>query len=141
MVNNVLVGADPELFLEKDGEIISAEGVIGGTKYKPKPISEEGHCIQEDNVMIEFNIPASDSCETFVENINFVKDYLNATVTLQGCNLNISASAELNPKYLQTEQAKLFGCEPDYNVYLKKVNTPPSKGGNLRSCGKMSATL
>jgi len=135
MVKNILIGADPELFLEKDGEIISAEGYIGGTKNEPIPISDEGHAIQEDNVLVEFNIPASESAEDFIANINFVKDYLNALVELQGCKLNNSASAVIDKKYLQTAQAKLFGCEPDYNVYLRAMNEPPKAGGQLRTCG------
>ncbi len=135
MITDLLIGADPELFLEKDGEIISAEGLIGGTKYEPKPISDKGHCIQEDNIMIEFNIPASASEEDFVDNINYVKDYLEVLAEVQGGKLNFEASANLDKKYLKTEQAKMFGCEPDYNVYLKKANIAPKKGGTLRTCG------
>jgi hypothetical protein len=135
MITNILIGTDPELFLEKDGEIISAEGLIGGTKYEPIPISDKGHAIQEDNIMVEFNIPASDSAVDFVNNINFVKDYLNVLTEIRGCKLNYSASAEINPKYLKTPQAKLFGCEPDFNVYLKAMNEAPKAGGNLRTCG------
>lgn len=135
VVENLLLGADPELFLEKDGEIVSAEGLIGGTKNAPKKISDAGHAIQEDNVMIEFNIPPSDSLENFTDNIQFVKDYLTTLANVQGGVLNFSASAMLDPKYLQTEQAKLFGCDPDLNVWQKRVNDPPRAGGNLRTCG------
>jgi len=135
MITNVLIGADPELFLEKNEEIVSAEGLIGGTKHHPKYISEEGHAIQEDNVMIEFNIPASKTKEEFRTNINFVKDYLEALVRIQGGKLNFQAAAELDPKYLQTPQAKLFGCDPDLNVHLKDLNEPPMAGGRLRTCG------
>ena len=135
MIKNLLIGADPELFLERDGEIISAEGLIGGTKREPKPISDEGHFIQEDNIMVEFNIPPCDSVESFVYNINFVKEYLDTLAQIQNSKLNFSASAELDPKYLQTPQAKMFGCEPDYNVHLKEVNEPPEATTNSRSCG------
>lgn len=135
VVENLLLGADPELFLEKNGEIVSAEGLIGGTKQAPKKISYEGHAIQEDNVMIEFNIPPSYNLENFTENIQFVKDYLTTLAGVQGGSLNFSASAELDPKYLQTDQAKLFGCDPDLNVWQKCVNQAPAAGGNLRTCG------
>jgi len=135
MIKNVTLGADPELFLEVNGEIISAEGLIGGTKEEPRAISEDGHYIQEDNVMIEFNIPPSGSSLDFKNNINQVKDYLEALATIHGGKLNISASAELDPKHLQTEQALLFGCDPDLNVHLKEFNIAPQAGGNLRTCG------
>jgi hypothetical protein len=134
-MENIKIGADPELFLERDGEIISAEGMIGGTKDIPKAISKAGHAIQEDNVMVEFNIPPSETREDFIFNINFVKSYLDTLAEMKGCKLNFSASAELDPKYLATDQAQHFGCEPDFNVYLRGENTPPCGTGELRSCG------
>ncbi len=134
-MNNIKIGADPELFLAKDGEIISAEGLIGGTKKEPRAISNEGHAVQEDNIMIEFNIPASESREDFIFNINFVKSYLETLAGMKGCTLNFDASAELDAKYLSTDQAQEFGCEPDFNVYLKDENPRPEGTGSLRSCG------
>ncbi len=135
MVKNFTVGADPELFLSKNGEIISAEGMIGGTKDKPKYISDEGHAIQEDNVMVEFNVPPCDNPKALVREINFVKDYLNQLAFMYDCKLEIKASATLDKKYLRTKQAKMFGCDPDFNVYLKDMNTPPKAGGCMRTCG------
>ena len=131
------VGADPELFVEdSDGNIISAEGMIGGTKEEPIPISENGHAIQEDNIMVEFNIPPCYSEDEFVSHLNHVEDHLNTMLELQNnCKLNYSASAELDEKYLQTDQAKMFGCEPDFNVHLKCPNDSPNPATNLRTCG------
>tara|TARA_R110000850_G_scaffold104155_10_gene214441 strand:- start:949 stop:1752 length:804 start_codon:yes stop_codon:yes gene_type:complete len=134
-VTNIKLGCDPELFLEKNNKIVSAEGLIGGTKHKPKLISEEGHAIQEDNVMIEFNIPASSDKKSFKDNINFVISYLETLVSIIGCKLNFSASAILDPRELNTVQSKMFGCEPDYNVYLKKENDSPSSSTTLRTAG------
>lgn len=134
-VKNIFIGADPELFLKKDNEIVSAEGIIGGTKYEPKPIDKLGNAIQEDNVMIEFNIPPCNTKKYFLQNINFVKNYLSTFVKLKGYELSILSSANLDKKYLKSKQAKTFGCEPDYNVYLKDVNIPPSSKGTLRTCG------
>jgi hypothetical protein len=135
MIKNIKLGADPELFLKREGEIISAEGLIGGTKEEPKSISEEGHCIQEDNVMVEFNIPPSTTEESFVDNINFVKEYLAILAAVQNSTLNISASNILDKKWLQTEQARRFGCEPDYNVWKKSVNDSPAPDTCLRTAG------
>ncbi len=139
--NKITLGCDPELFLEKDGEIISAEGLVGGTKQEPLPITGEGHCIQEDNVMVEFNIPPSNNVDEFRNNINLVKTHLKEKFEADNISLNYSASAMLDKKYLKTEQARTFGCEPDFNVWLRAPNTPPRAGGRLRSCGKMPATL
>ncbi len=134
-IESVTLGCDPEIFLEKNGEIISAEGLIGGTKHEPRPISDNGHTVQEDNIAIEYNIPASKTSQEFIDNNNFVKDYLETYVAALGCNLSITASAILDKKYLQSEQAQTFGCEPDFNVWTQSVNEPPQPGGNLRSSG------
>ncbi len=136
-IKNRTIGADPELFVEdKNGNIISAEGMIGGTKENPKKISKKGHAIQEDNIMVEFNIPPSYSEDEFVSNLNQVEEYLNTMLRLKNnCKLNYNASAELDEKYLNTEQAKMFGCEPDFNVYLKDINPCPNPNTNLRTCG------
>lgn len=134
-MKNIKIGADPELFLAKDGQVTSAEGVIGGTKEEPQPISEDGHAIQEDNVMIEFNIPACTTSEDFVNNIEFVKDYLETMVGLKGYGLDFRASAIFPMTQLRTEQAMRFGCEPDFNVYLGDENKPPESTGDLRCCG------
>tara|TARA_R110000822_G_scaffold73853_12_gene177624 strand:+ start:103 stop:906 length:804 start_codon:yes stop_codon:yes gene_type:complete len=135
MIKNIKLGADPELFLERDGEIISAEGLVGGTKDKPKAISKDGHFIQEDNVMVEFNIPPSETEEQFVDGINFVKDFLVVLASLQNAVLNICASAILNKKWLNTDQAKMFGCDPDFNVWTKLVNDAPYALTQLRTAG------
>lgn len=139
MIKNVKLGADPELFLVRNGEIISAEGLIGGTKEEPKPISKKGHFIQEDNVMVEYNIPPVDTEEDFVSEHKFVLDYLTILANLQdGAKLAIQASGELDRKYLQSDQAKTFGCEPDFNAWKQQFNPEPSKevqNGTLRTCG------
>lgn len=136
MIKNVKIGADPELFIERNNKVISAEGLFGGTKESPKPIGEEGFAIQEDNVMVEFNIPASSTSEEFVENINYGKDYISNMCKLYG-DLSISdkASADLSEEELSSPQACQFGCESDFNVYSGKINTPPTPEGTMRCAG------
>lgn len=135
LITNVTLGSDPELFLKKENIIISAVGKIGGTKHEPQPISDSGHAIQEDNIAIEYNIPACKNETEWIDNHNFVKSYLDNLVTGMGCELDFSASAKLSDQELDSDQAKLFGCEPDFNVWLQRVNDPPEPGGNLRVCG------
>lgn len=134
--SKITVGCDPEMFLENDkGNIVSAEGLIGGTKTEPRPISDKGHSVQEDNIMVEFNIPPSKTSDDFISNINFVKDYLNDYVGQYGLKLNYLASSLISKEYLNTKQAKTFGCEPDFNVYLQDINPSPKSNTQLRSCG------
>jgi len=135
MIKDVTIGADPELFFEKDGEIISVEGLIGGTKKEPRPITDDGHSVQEDNIMAEFNIPPSNTRQDFIDHIEFVKGYLSLVANKNNAKLNFSASANIDRKYLKTKQALEFGCEPDFNFYSKRSNEKPSSRSTLRTCG------
>ena len=82
LIKNVLIGADPEMFLysEQYHKFVPVCGLIGGTKKKPLPITDEGHAVQEDNVMVEYCIPPSVTLEEFLKHINFTKDYINETL-------------------------------------------------------------
>lgn len=133
---NIKLGADPEFFLYDNIKetVISAEGLIGGTKKEPIPISDVGHCIQEDNVMAEFNIPPAIDAVSFSRDIQFVLDYVDDMVG-DSISPYIKPSFELDSEYLQTTQSKLFGCEPDMNVWLRARNCKPSSKTNLRTCG------
>lgn len=135
---NITIGSDPELFLsDNTGKLISAVGLIGGTKENPRPISEVGHAVQEDNVAVEFNIPPSNSAREFVEHLNFVLSHLEHRAKSLGLKFaeNIAA-ASFPVDQLQTPEAMVFGCEPDYNAWTGKVNPRPhAEDFTLRSCG------
>lgn len=134
-IKNISIGADPELFIKNNDEVVSAEGIIGGSKKSPRVITKEGHAIQEDNVMVEFNIPASKSKNEFIDNINTVLSFLDMELSLKNLQLHYSASEHLDKKYLKTEQATTFGCEADLDVYAKLPNTSPSSNTTLRTAG------
>lgn len=133
----IKIGADPELFLtNKDGKFISAVGLIGGSKEKPKKIDKKGHAVQEDNVMVEYNIPPAVKVADFIKSHEVVLEWLRGNPKLKGLELNFSASAEFDPEQLDTPQAQVFGCEPDYNAWLMEVNPAiKSKGVRLRTAG------
>ena len=139
----ITIGADPEMFLETihTHEVVSAEGLIGGTKETPREIDNEGHSLQEDNILVEYTIPPCITSEELVYHINYMKDYISSEILSNGLKLSNKASAYPNPKYLETEQAKRFGCDPDYNVYLRDVNPAPNPNATIRTAGKMPASL
>lgn len=134
---NVKLGCDPELFLIDDsGKFISSVGLIGGSKEKPLPIDDEGHCLQEDNVSVEFNIkPASNKME-FVKSIDKVLNELEKRVKEKNLTLAISAAAQFDWDQLQTIEAQTFGCDPDFNAWTGEKNpSPQCDDMQLRSCG------
>ena len=136
MIKNITIGADPELFLMNEQELISAEGLIGGTKEKPLAIPEyPGYFLQEDNVMVEFNIPPANNAEDFVESIETMREYIDMAALVNSASISPLASGDFNPRYLRTPQAITFGCEPDNSVYLGKANCVPPTNGTLRTCG------
>lgn len=136
MTNKFLIGADPELFIiDKTGQPFPAIGIIEGDKEHPFPISDIGHSIQVDNVMLEFNIPPRNNPTDTWKDIQFVLNHFNSILSPMGMKTSIEASAIFDPKHLTSEKAQEFGCDPDYNVWIEKMNDAPSAGGNLRTAG------
>lgn len=132
----ILLGSDPECFVaDKEGNIVSGIDMIPGTKEKPHPIDDKGHMIQVDNIAWEYNIPPCSTREDFIYSIHFVKKHLLDIANKKGLTLSPLASSEVDEKHLQHPKAKEFGCDPDYNVYLKDINPKPDSNTNLRCCG------
>lgn len=141
-IKNVTIGTDPELFLRDSitKEFIPATGLIGGTKQEPKVIkkNENGNfAIQEDNVMVEFNVPYStlDNPKKLSKDIRYVLDYIEKKVNKIGLESAILASAYFDWKHLDTEQARTFGCDPDFNAWTEDVNHIGKVETNLRTSG------
>jgi len=133
---NITFGADPELFLRDkvSGVFTPACGLVGGTKKRPKKIDKKGHCIQEDNVMVEFNIPPARDAESVVKSISLVLGHLSRK--LPQFDLVISAAQEFDPDLLeQHPKAKEFGCDPDYDAWKMLINPAPNPNTNIRTCG------
>lgn len=132
------IGADPELFLQTiSGKMISAVGLIGGTKEEPKPLDVKGCAVQEDNVSAEFNIPPAKNFNEFKKSIKYVMSYLDNRAQEMGLLLaKHVASYSFDEDQLASWQAQVFGCEPDFNAWTGKMNPKPqAKDFNLRSCG------
>jgi len=135
------VGADPELFLaDMTGKkILSAIGKIGGTKENPIQVEKmpKGFCYQEDNVLVEYNIPPCASVDHFVKNNRAMIAYLEKKVRDElNCTLKIQASTIMDEDQLRDPAAHIFGCEPDFNVWTLMPNPRPvAKNKALRSAG------
>jgi hypothetical protein len=128
------IGCDPEFFLKKNQKYISAIGMIGGTKEQPRPLARKGCAVQEDNVSVEFNIPACDDIISFKDNIKYVLDTMKRR--LRGFEFSTESAVYFEQDQLQHPKALEFGCEPDFNAWTKGINPRPcATDATLRSAG------
>lgn len=142
-IDSFTVGSDPELFIinEKTGKVVSSIGLIPGVKGEPWVGSDmpSGFGLETDNILAEFNIPPVTDCDNFVNNIQYMKDYITKYVKAKNPDLGIRciASQVVDASQLQSEEAQLFGCDPDFNAYTLSENPKPEgTSTNLRSAGR-----
>lgn len=137
--DHIYIGADPELFLVNNhGSFVSAIDKFGGTKAEPKKIDDLGTAVQEDNVAVEYNIIPSATQEEFVQNNFIAIKYIEDRAAELGLRTSFVASAKFSEEQLTDMRAITFGCEPDYNVWENKYQTPPAleeDNWNLRTAG------
>jgi hypothetical protein len=130
------IGTDPEFFMvDKNGKLISAIPHIKGKKHDPEEL-ESGGTLQSDNVAIEFATPPAVDGEDFVVKVrNAFKDVYSRL----GSDYDIAVipSANFDADQLEDDEAKLFGCEPDFDAWTLSVNQPPpsAEESPFRSCG------
>lgn len=141
-INNITIGADPELFIinEKTKKVVSSIGLIPGEKGNPYVAADmpSGFGLETDNIVAEFNIPPVNDRVSFINNIEYMKAYIDKFVKNINPDLGIlcAASKTVDASQLRSPQAKLFGCDIDYNAYTEEANPKPEGNKtNLRSCG------
>lgn len=105
------VGADVEMFLQDKQtlEIVSAEGFIQGSKHEPFNFDKNKYySTQLDNVLAEVTIPPAKSDDDFANSLLKAIDYVRQVIPPELSPVAI-ACAQLDEKYLMTEQAQVFG--------------------------------
>jgi hypothetical protein len=140
LVHNVTLGADIEVFLKnkETGEVVSAEGLIKGSKEFPFFFMDDNpfFATSLDNIMAEFCIPPAKNSADFRSSIETAIGYITDNIPK---DLSVFAfpAARIDGKYLQTENAMLFGCHPDFDAWRNgSMNERPGGAlSNLRSCG------
>lgn len=128
------VGADPELFMMKGEEFISAHGVIPGTKKDPYQVKDGA--VQVDGMALEFNIDPAIDEEGFLANLNSVMNTLIEMVGDKADSIVASPVAEFSAEYfaVQPVEAKELGCDPDYSAWeYGEVNPKPDGDVNFRT--------
>lgn len=118
----ILVGADPEVFMFKDGAAVSAFGAIKGTKEAPFKV-EKG-AVQVDGMALEFNIDPASTSEEFRDHIRTVMRQLQEMVP--GYDLNPIPVAQFGFDYINTQpkEAVELGCNPDFNAWFDGEPNP-----------------
>lgn len=127
----LMVGADVEMFLRnlKTGAPVPCVGIVGGTKDHPLPLPgmEPGFARQEDNVLLEFNVPPAITADEFSSNFQRALSSISTLLSPKGLEFLITPSMRFSPDLLTSKQAMTFGCEPDFNVWERRVNDSPAE--------------
>jgi hypothetical protein len=135
--HNRKVGADPEVFLATpEGKAVSAIGLIGGTKAKPRPVEKlgEGFFKQEDNVAAEFNIPPCSTSRQFDQAIAKMLLHLTQVAKSHKKKLLFSSAEHFTPIELLHPDAMNLGCDPDFDAWNElKRNPRPTPPATLRT--------
>ena len=133
-IDNVLLGADPEVFLldQKTNKYVSSIGLIGGSKENPRDLGN-GIFVQEDNVLAEFNIPPAKTLEEFKGSITRGVKEIELLLP-KGVVVDIKPYAFFGEDQLRHEKALEFGCTPDFNCWTLEQNiSPTAKDQTLRT--------
>lgn len=132
IVLDLLVGADPEIFVTAGGKPVSAHGLVPGTKEVPHKV--DGGAIQVDGMALEFNIDPATSATEFVANVTKVMGQLTSRLP-QGMALSSLATANFGSAYIKAQPpvAQELGCSADYNAYTGKANPKPNVDAPFRT--------
>ena len=134
------IGADPELFVrDTDGKIVSAHDLLPGSKQAPYYLPNRKGAIQVDGTAAEFNIAPANNPEEFSDFILTTIDELVGMIKKKNPGYEVVAlpTAEFSDDYFSSlpAEATALGCEPDYNAWTRKMNTPPNPRETFRTGG------
>ena len=129
---NILIGTDPEFFVKLEGKLVSAHGLVEGSKYAPQEV--KGGAVQVDGMALEFNTDPASTKEEFSYNIHQVLACMRTLIPSE-YEFDFSPVAHFGAEYIaaQPEEAKELGCEPDFNAYTGQVNPTPDANGDFRT--------
>ena len=111
----ILVGADPEVFVKQNNLFKSAHNLIQGDKSNPFPVPYGA--VQVDGLALEFNINPAGHDEEFLFNIQSVYSALRAMVP--DYEVIATPVADFTEEYFKTLPAEslILGCDPDFNAW------------------------
>jgi hypothetical protein len=127
-------GSDPEFMLVDEGNNLKSAISLLPKKANAKPYY--GSSIYYDNVLAEIAVKPSWTKEEFLKN---VKKSLNKLAQLiYPLKFKVCASASYPNKELFSHEARIAGCNPEWNVYNLQCVLPPEEvisKTNFRTAG------
>lgn len=116
------IGADIEVpaFDFRD-EPISVIDYIKGTKNKPEPLLNGGF-IHHDNVLVEYNIKATDNLSYFNKALYNANKEVEERLKLYHLHPKYISTLKYLPIDLMNKEAQAIGCEGDYNAWTEEPN-------------------
>ena len=125
------IGADPEFFVKRFGKLVSAYGLIPGSKENPHRVPKGA--VQVDGMALEFNINPAETYSQFEDNMSTVLDSI--TKMVPGYEIFVEPVADFGLAYIdaQPKEAKDLGCSPDFNAYTKMANPRPDVNTPFRT--------
>lgn len=138
LITDPTLGSDPELFVirKEDSAFIPALDLVYGTKSAPRPMLVEGYYVQEDNVLLEFNIPPAKTKKDFVDFLTSGFDQIKKMLPEEYLDIVVKSSHKFQPEQLLDARANVFGCDPDKNAWTGKFNNAPDiPEDGLRTAG------
>lgn len=135
----ILLGSDPELFTRNAaGQVSSVSGLLGCDKWNKRLVSEDIR-LQEDNVLVEFDINPHNNFAAFNDNLIRGIEACRLAVAdvdhelAPGISSHIFTLDELNGFNKGVWE---FGCEPDFNALTGSMNPKPKAADvGLRTAG------
>jgi hypothetical protein len=130
----ILIGADPEVFVKNDKNIfVSGHGLIPGTKKEPFKVPLGA--VQVDGMALEFNTQPAGNAEDFVDTVFSVKTHLGNMVKGKGFTIVEEPVAIFDKEVFDSTppEAKVLGCDPDFNAWTGERNNPPDNLTTMRT--------
>jgi len=130
----ILIGADPELFVKREGRFHSAHGLVPGSKAHPFPVLDGA--IQVDGMALEINPNPSKDEKQFVHNIESVLSSLREMLPNE-YSFDSAVSAVFDESHMkgQPKEALALGCEADFDAYNEAQRIPPMAPEFTRTAG------
>lgn len=131
----IVIGADPEVFVKRGDQYVSAHGMIKGTKAEPEDAGVSGQ-IQVDGTALEINVTPAVAKDYFEM---YTTDLLNTLKSRipKDCTLSITQVADFDPEYFNSlpQEAKQLGCDPDFDAWTGTQNDGPDGKDPVRVAG------